>query len=276
MDSPSPSSPTTYTHGHHGSVLASHAARTAANSCAYFLDRLREGDSVLDIGCGPGSITLDLAEIVGPSGRVVGVDPAADAISAAQEAASRRGDTRTEFVRGDVHHLDLPPASFDVVHAHQVLQHLRDPVGALQAMARYCRPGGFVAARDADYSAMFWFPESPGMDRWRAVHTVAAWSNGAQPDAARRLRSWARAAGFENAIISSSTWTYATAEATSWWGNSQAARVRHSNFASQAVDQGLGPQEVEDIAVAWETWGEDPDAWFTIVHGEVLITRPAG
>lgn len=264
-----------YTTGHHASVLASHSARSAANSCAYVLERLREGDSVLDIGCGPGSITLDLAEIVGPNGRVVGVDFAAGAISAAEEAAARRGDARTQFMLGDIHELDLEPASFDVVHAHQVLQHLSDPVAGLRAMARYCKPGGIVAARDADYSAMFWFPESPGLDRWRATYASAARSNGAQPDAARRLRSWARAAGFEDVSVSSSTWTYATPESTSWWGSGQAARVRRSDFAGQAVAQGLTPEEVEDIALAWEHWGGHPDAWFTIVHGEVVITLSA-
>ena len=53
-----------------------------------------------------------------------------------------------------------------------------------------------------------------------------------------------------------------------------AARVRHSSFATQARDQGLTRQEIEDVAVAWEAWGAHPDAWFTIVHGEVVITLP--
>ena len=61
-----------YPHGHQPSVLASHSARTAQNSCAYFLDRLQPGMRILDLGCGPGSITLDLAELVGPQGQVVG------------------------------------------------------------------------------------------------------------------------------------------------------------------------------------------------------------
>lgn len=274
MDTPLSPDPvaTAYSPGHHASVLASHGARTSANSCAYFVDRLREGDSVLDIGCGPGSITLDLAELVGPTGRVVGVDFADGAIAAAQETAARRGDARTRFMVGDVFKLDLAPASFDVVHAHQVLQHLGDPVAGLQAMARYCRPGGIIAVRDADYSAMSWFPESPGLDRWRATYIASAVSNGAQPDAARRLRSWVRAAGLEPLSIGSSTWTYATTQACGWWGNGQAARVRHSDFADQAAAQGLSSQEIEDTAIAWEQWSQHPDAWFSMVHGEVITT----
>lgn len=262
-----------YSHGHHASVLAAHGVRTAANSCGYFLDHLREGDSVLDIGCGPGSITLDLAEIVGPSGRVVGVDFAADAITAARAAAASRGDGRTQFVVGDVLDLDQPPESFDVVHAHQVLQHLEDPVAALRAMAGYCRPDGIITVRDADYGAMSWFPDTPALDSWRAIHSATARGNGAEPDAGRRLRSWARRAGLELLHVDSSTWTYATADAARWWGNGQADRVRHSNFATQAATQGRTPQEIEDIARGWEEWGRSPDAWFTIPHGEV-VARP--
>lgn len=61
-----------YIQGHHSSVLASHGARTAADSCGYLLERLVPGMSILDLRCGPGSITLDLALVVGTSGRGVG------------------------------------------------------------------------------------------------------------------------------------------------------------------------------------------------------------
>ena len=271
MDYPSSSSgPTAYSHGHHASVLASHGRRTAATSCAYVLDRVRPGTRVLDVGCGPGSVTLDLAERVGSTGQVVGVDFSAAAVEAAQVAARRRGDHRTRFRVADVRELDLGSATFDLVHAHQVLQHLGDPVGALREMARYCAPDGVVAVRDADYGAMTWFPEHEGLDRWRRTYCAAARASGAEPDAGRRLRSWALQAGLEVLDATSSTWTYATPESTRWWGTSQADRVRHSAFADRAATQGLGPQRVEQVALAWEQWGQEPDAWFCIPHGEVV------
>src|SRR5215212_6415480 len=108
-----------YTHGHQAPVLRSHRWRTAENSAAYLLPSLRPGDRVLDVGCGPGTITLDLGRLVAP-GQVLAIDPSADVI--AQAAASATDNVRFEV--GDVFALD---GEYDVVHAHQVLQHLPDP-----------------------------------------------------------------------------------------------------------------------------------------------------
>ncbi|WP_210424378.1 class I SAM-dependent methyltransferase [Gephyromycinifex aptenodytis] len=261
-----------YSHGHQPSVLASHATRTAANSCAYFLDRVRPGVRLLDLGCGPGSITLDLAERVGHVGYVLGIDSAAAAIEAATATAAQRGDQRTRFAVGDLSDLNVEPGSFDIVHAHQVLQHVPDPVAALKAMARYCAPGGIIAVRDADYGAMAWYPPSDGLQRWHTIYCTGARNAGAEPDAGRRLRAWAQDAGLRVASATSSTWTYATTDSTRWWGNSQAERVRNSTFTRRAADLGLTAEQIEQIAVSWQEWGQDPQAWFFLPHGELLAS----
>lgn len=263
-----------YTHGHERSVLASHGTRTAANSAAYLLPHLRPGQDVLDIGCGPGTITLDLAALVAP-GRVIGLDNVETPLIAARAEAVARGDARTEFRIGDALDLPFDDASFDVVHAHQVLQHLTDPVKALQEMIRVCRPGGWIAARDADYAAMNWYPELPELERWRQTYRAVARSNGAEPDAGRRLRAWARAAGLTEPRVTASTWLYADPESCRWWGNSQADRCAGETFSRQAMEQGLRPADIDGIVHAWRQWGSDPDAWFCLVHGELLAQRPA-
>lgn len=122
--------PDVYTHGHHESVLRSHRWRTAENSAKYLLPHLRPGLSLLDVGCGPGTLTADLARRVAP-GPVVGVDAAAEAVAEARALGAEAGQDNLSFRVGDFRDVGLSPASFDVVHAHQVLQHLRDPVGAL-------------------------------------------------------------------------------------------------------------------------------------------------
>ncbi|HLK42571.1 MAG TPA: methyltransferase domain-containing protein, partial [Thermoleophilia bacterium] len=153
--------PAVYTHGHHESVLSSHTWRTAENSAKYLLPHLSPGMTLLDVGCGPGTITADLAALVAP-GRVIAIDTAPGVLEQAAYHAAEAGlADRIEFAVGDVYALDHPDGSFDVVHAHQVLQHLGDPVAALREMRRVCAPGGIVAARDSDYSGWFWYPASP-------------------------------------------------------------------------------------------------------------------
>src|SRR3954466_9073741 len=158
-----------YGQGHAESVVRSQTWRTVDNSAAYLAPHLRPGLLVLDVGCGPGTITVDLATRVAP-GRVVGLDLSDEPLAEARGLAERAG-VAVSFEVCDVYALAEPDDSFDVVHAHQVLQHLTDPVAALREMARVCRPGGLLAVRDVDYAATTWFPADPALDRWLALYS---------------------------------------------------------------------------------------------------------
>lgn len=260
----------TYTHGHHESVLRSHSWRTVENSAAYLIPELRPGLDVLDVGCGPGTITADLAARVAP-GRVTAVDAAADVLEKARAVADERGLTNVEFAVADVHALDFPDDSFDIVHAHQVLQHVGDPVQALREMRRVCRPGGVVAARDSDYGAFTWFPEHPGLERWSDLYRRVARANGGEPDAGRRLFSWARAAGFAEVTTTAGAWCFAQPDERAWWSGLWADRTTQSDYAALAVDGGHATrEELAAAAEAWRAWGAQEDAWFMVPHGEIL------
>ncbi|WP_299538290.1 class I SAM-dependent methyltransferase [uncultured Streptomyces sp.] len=259
-----------YTHGHHESVLRSHTWRTAENSAGYLLDELRPGLSVLDVGCGPGTITADLAARVAP-GVVTAVETHREILDRAAAAAAERGLTNLAFAVADVHELDFPDDSFDVVHAHQVLQHLGDPVRALREMRRVCRPGGVVAVRDSDFAAMTWYPEVPGMEGWLDLYRRVARGNGGEPDAGRRLLSWAREAGFTDVTPGASTWCYATPDTRQWWSGLWAERTTASSYAGIAVGGGHATTgQLEAIADAWRDWGRQEDGWFMVPHGEIL------
>jgi SAM-dependent methyltransferase len=179
--------------------------------------------------------------------------------------------SNVSFVTSDVHALDFPDDSFDVVHAHQVLQHVADPVQALREIRRVCVPGGIVAARDADYAGFIWFPQLPALDRWLDLYQRAARANGGEPDAGRRLLSWARAAGFDTITPTGSVWCYATDETRQWWGGMWADRILQSDLSRQLVDSGMASiAELEEIAAAWLAWAAAPDGWLAIPNGEIL------
>ncbi|MFJ8692955.1 methyltransferase domain-containing protein [Streptomyces roseolilacinus] len=259
-----------YTHGHHESVLRSHRWRTAENSAAYLLGEVRPGLDVLDVGCGPGTITADLAARVAP-GRVTAVDASAGVLDQARAVAAERGLDDVEFAVADAHALDFPDDTFDVVHAHQVLQHVGDPVGVLREMRRVCRPGGVVAVRDSDYAGFTWFPEVPALTEWQELYRRVARANGGEPDAGRRLLSWARRAGFTDITPSAAAWCFATPGDRAWWSALWADRTTESGYARLAVEGGhTTPERLAAVAEGWREWGRSDDGWFTVPHGEIL------
>jgi SAM-dependent methyltransferase len=156
------------------------------------------------------------------------------------------------------------------VHAHQVLQHVGDPVQALREMRRVCKPGGIVAVRDSDYHGFVWYPELPELDEWMALYQRMARANGGEPDAGRRLLSWALAAGFENVDATTSTWAFTNPEDRAFWGGMWADRILKSALADQARASGVPEQQLEAISQAWQTWTATPDATISILHGELL------
>lgn len=263
-----------YTHGHHASVVSRHARRTAEREAAYLLSRLVPGMRLLDVGCGPGTITSGLARAIAP-GEVVGIDVSPEVIETARAHVAEVGVTNARFETASVYDLPYDDASFDVAHAHQVLQHLASPVEALTSIRRVLRPGGLVAVRDADYSTMTAWPRLPAVDRWLEVYHAVATRNGADADAGRRLRSWVTAAGFEDVEVTAVVELLAEPADASDWGRSWAERALHSNFRPQAIEYGIATEaEIDEIARGWREWADSPEAFFMFVHVQCIGRAP--
>ena len=266
-----------YTHGHADAVLRSHRWRTAHNSAAYLLRYLKPGMTVLDVGCGPGTLTVDLARRVAP-GAVLGVDVSEAVVAEAVTYGAGVADAAAlsvSFAAADFRTLNSRPETgrrqFQVVHAHQVLQHLREPVAALAAMSSLVQPGGLVAARDADYAGMIWSGGDERMEHWRALYLAVTKRNGAEANAGRHLLRWARQAGLDSAEYTTSTWTYCTPGDRQWWASLWAERVTSSGLAIQALEYGLATTaDLADMAEGWRAWALDPDAVFIVPHGEIV------
>jgi len=261
----------TYVHGHQPAFLRALSWRTAANSAPHFVGHILPNMRILDIGCGPGTITVDFAQRV-PQGFVTGLDISGEVLEKARANASERGVTNVKFVQGSALELPFPDASFDAVHEHQVLMYLSVPVQALREMKRVCKPGGIVAAREADTSISALYPERAQVQEMARALGAVVRANGGEPDAGRRLHQWARKAGIDPAhtVRSASTWCYSSPEERAWWSNSMAEHAVGS-FGDSVKKHGLGDDEdLQRWAAAWREWGADEDGWFVVLNGEIL------
>jgi ubiquinone/menaquinone biosynthesis C-methylase UbiE len=148
--------------------------RTIEHDVPGLFGYLHAGARVLDVGCGPGTITLDVATAVAP-GAVVGVDVMEDRISSATRLASDRGVKNASFEVSDAHALRFPDNMYDVVYSHTVLHSLIDPSRALSEQRRVAKPGGrMIASGVRDWGFSPRYPPCPALNRiheaWRSYH----------------------------------------------------------------------------------------------------------
>ena len=263
-----------YTHGHHRSVVSAHSARRASEAAAFLLPRLQSPMKLLDFGCGPGTITIDLGELLRPDGTVVGIDLSEDVIAQARTHAEKSSATNVTFEARSVYETGFADAEFDVAYAHQVLQHLADPVAALTEIKRVVKPGGICAAREVDWGTAAIYPAMPALERFLEIYFAVAKSNGGTADAGRYLKGWFVDAGFEDLEVTTSTWSFADEAGLQWWGPQWAERILHSNLATRALEQGISTQaELEEVSAAWKSWTTEPNAFFAFTQVEVIGTK---
>ena len=260
-----------YSHGYDAKMVAYLERRNARTEAAFLVPHLRTGMSLLDCGCGPGTLTTDLAELVAP-GQVVGIDIAQSQVTLAQEHARQRGVSNVTFRAATIYELPFPDRSFDVAFAHTVLQHLAEPIRALREIHRVLKAGGLLAVREEDTAGVVFAPSNLLLDQSWDLY-VRAWKhNGGDPYFARRHRAVLREVGFVRVVASASCESYGTPEATRWIGEVM-ARYIPSNLET-AVRLGWADAElVERIGAAWKSWGEHPDAYLAILRCEAVGWR---
>lgn len=133
---------------------------------------LQPGMRVVEIGCGSGNMTCWLAERVGPTGRVTGVDASAESLEQARKQAQARGLENVHFVCDDVNQLSLPRASADLAYCRFVLMHQRQPEMGLRQMTALLRPGGSVVCEELDLSRCFFDPDCPFVQRMMELNVA--------------------------------------------------------------------------------------------------------
>lgn len=271
----------TYAHGHSAATVAGHSARTAEFCAAHLLPHLSAGASILDVGCGPGSITSTFVPYVSPGGRVVGIDSSKAVIATAQSqfgstsAGAGAGAGAVEFVVGDLFKLPFEDGAFDFVHAHQVVVHLPiDKVSAaLREMKRVCKVGGLVTFRDArvDQGGLQVYPHDRLLPLTMSLFCERTYLNsGVTRDS---LGMWLRIArdevGFKTAERRFSLDVFDTPEMTEMWGSQWMSRTAEEGFQEFVRESGLASEEeLAEIPEAWRRWRDTEDGWCTLLQVE--------
>ncbi len=190
-----------YTPGHSQNATEFMARRTIESHGEFFLPYLTPGFSVLDCGCGPGSITLSIASRVG-NGRVVGVDFGQSQIQRANESAKERGITNAVFQPADCYSLPFEDASFDRVFSNALMEHLTDPVRAMREMLRVHKPGGVIGVNSPDWAGFVLAPPSDALSAAVTAYTTMQTRNGGDVNVGRKLGAHLQSAGFLNCQMS--------------------------------------------------------------------------
>jgi SAM-dependent methyltransferase len=264
-----------YAIGYTPGATTAHAGRSATKHAAFLLPQLRPNMSILDVGCGPGSITCDLAELV-PQGNVIGVDLSADMIDIATKAAEMSGVRNVKFKVGDVlgkGGLKFQDGGFDVVFCHQLLNHLRDPVGALREMKRLCNPHtGILALREGIMHV--WYPDDPRLEEMDLIfNTVMRASGVAQPGAGKYLPAWARGVGFTPER------TLFTVQGSPNMGTAWREQIRGffkdtfgegASLRAKAQYCGVEDERVQNFYEASMEWCGNEEAFQVLVCGEIV------
>jgi ubiquinone/menaquinone biosynthesis C-methylase UbiE len=261
-------------HGVTPGLSGDYSTRTAGRQAAFVLPYLRPGMNLLDVGCGPGTITLGLAQAVAP-GRVTGIDHDATHVEAAKALAAERGVTNVSFRRGDALSLPFADGSFDAVFENDLLTHLAEnAVRAAREVYRVLKAEGFFAARDVDTDAVIWGHLSEPIRELDRLMVAWQRSRGSDVTLGKRLPVILRQAGFAGTLKGVSADTK---------GDPEAVRS-HARTTIFLLDGPLGRDiaekgwaersTIERLKQSIGEWGEHPDAFFANVHVEVIGWKP--
>ncbi len=248
--------------------------RSAANSAAHLLPRLNSGMRLLDVGCGPGTISMGLADVVAP-GQFIGVDIEESQVEMARAAASAGGHKNAEFQVADAVNLPFESNSFDVVHAHATIMHVPDTSAAVAEMMRVLKPGGIISSRDMILSSCFTEPRHGDFDNAWHVFGKLLSANGGHPEMGKEIKGVLHAAGFSDIAVNASFECFAAKEDVDFFHGFAQGWF----FADQtmAAAKKLGVASAEDLD-RWrgllDQWRADPAAFSTIAWGEALGVKP--
>jgi ubiquinone/menaquinone biosynthesis C-methylase UbiE len=179
----------TYTPGYSTNAVSFMSTRTLESHASFVLPLLDRGLEMLDVGCGPGTITQGIAEYVLP-GRVTAIDRDPVQVAHASRLAEGREQTNLRFIAGNVYELPFAAATFDLVFSHALFEHLSNPRGALAEIRRVLRPGGLVALCSPDWDSFEMRKPTPAAEAALRDYRELQEQNGGNTRAGGELTRW--------------------------------------------------------------------------------------
>lgn len=263
-----------YTMGYTPEFLQLLERRNAETHAAYLLSHLEPGMKVLDFGCGPGTITVGLAQAV-PLGEVHGVDMEHSQIDLARAAASAGGHHNAEFHVGNVYELPFEDNSFDAAHCHAVLMHVPDTLRALQEVKRVLKPEGIIGGREMIASSSFSEPMGETTDEAWATFIKLLEANGGHPEMGKELKSHLLDAGFVD-IRASGSFDYFSSPADIAFLHAFIIDWFFMPRVVEAATQlGLATHEQFDRwRLEMDQWKDEPGAVGGLAFGEAIGRKP--
>ncbi|QSZ37793.1 hypothetical protein DSL72_008892 [Monilinia vaccinii-corymbosi] len=256
----------TYSLGYSPSVVDRHSLRRASTCCSYFLPHLTSTSRILDLGCGPGSITTDIAPLV-PQGSIIGLDAGEPVVNVAKAKAKGLGLSNCSFQVGNVTRLPFEDGTFDVVYTHQLIIHLPDPGAAMKEMRRVCKDGGLVACRESDLEDAVFYPSTSGLKKTVQILKAMIREKGSEPRAGKFLIKWAREAGFEEERIVES---YSYLMQPSWKNSLMTGDMGENALRLGVVES---QEEVGEMIGEWDNWEKTEGCWWKTGCGEIVCWK---
>lgn len=259
-----------YTCGYSSASMQIMASRTAEVHASFLLPYLRPGMRLLDCGCGPGTITVGLADVVAP-GEAVGIDIEPAQLDFARARAAEKPVTNVHFEIGDICDLSFPDGSFDAVFGHTILMQFQDPTAALAEVRRVLKPGGLAAFREPIFSRNIAEPPDSAQDQlWKLFGRVLAY-NGGDIDIGRRLARLLGSTGFGRLTMSASFSGGWTPEAKRAACRLWAQLCEEADFMKQAMSLGWIGSDLQATMIAdLRAEGDDPVCFFATAWREIV------
>lgn len=259
-----------YTMGYGAEFLQLLERRNAGNCAAYLLRLLEPGMNLLDLGCGPGTITMGLAEAVNP-GQVHGIDMEESQVAMAQAAAEASNHANAIFQVGNALSLPFEDGTFDVLHAHAVIMHIPDIKAVMAEAKRVLKPGGIIATRDLIGESCFIEPGTDGLREAWTIFTNLMRGNGAHPEMGKEMKGIMLDAGFTDVRSSASFDSYSTPADLAFYYSF----IVEWFFSEQLIERvtGLGfasREKFEFWRKELDKWSNTPSAFGALAFGECL------